>query len=141
MPTAALSRHTFSSVVYSQGIRYRRIINNDSLLSKRLDGLENFFVRSSYPSKLVTDVISKFRQLPIVLEYNNSDSSKNSMIMTPWSVTFGPGFHQTKIVAKNLNESIKLSDTWKKESPSQTPLLKVVSKRAPNLKDILFKRK
>ena len=27
-------RHTFSSVVYSQGIRYQRIINNDSLLSK-----------------------------------------------------------------------------------------------------------
>ena len=63
------------------------------------------------------------------------------MIMTPWSVTFGPGFHQAKIVAKNLNESIKLSDTWKEEFPSQTPLLKVVSKRAPNIKDILFKRK
>ena len=61
--------------------------------------------------------------------------------MTPWSVTFGPGFHQAKIVAKNLNESIKLSDTWKEESPLQTPLLKVVSKRAPNIKDILFKRK
>ena len=61
--------------------------------------------------------------------------------MTSWTVTYGPGFNKAKALAKELNESIKLSSTWKEESESNTPLLKVVSKRAPNLKDTLFKRK
>ena len=133
-------RHTFRSVVYSQGIRYRRIINNDGLLSQRLDELQEFFTRSSYPRRLVTEVLSSIRQLPRVLEYNVPDPS-SSANMTPWTVTYGPGFNRAKEVARGLNESIKLSDTWKEESEWNTPLLKVVAKRAPNLKDTLFKRK
>jgi len=61
--------------------------------------------------------------------------------MTPWIVTYGPGFDKAKQVAKSINESIKCSPSWKNENPLKVPLLKVVAKRAPNLKDTLFKRK
>ena len=37
-------RHVFRSIVYSQAIRYRRIINSDSLLSERLDELATFLL-------------------------------------------------------------------------------------------------
>ena len=137
--TSSHPRHTFSSVVYSQGIRYRRIINDDELLSFRLNELENFFINSSYPQKMVNDILSRIKHLPRVLEYNTRESSADNM--TPWTVTYGPGFEDAKVKSKELNESIRLSTSWKEESLSNTPVLKVISKRAPNLKDTLFKRK
>ena len=36
-------RHVFRSVVFSQGMRYRRIINDDGLLRSRLNELKMFF--------------------------------------------------------------------------------------------------
>ena len=43
-------RHTFRSIIFSQELRYKRIVNNDDLLDVRLKELHNFFEQSSYAS-------------------------------------------------------------------------------------------
>ena len=42
-------RHVFRSVVYSQAIRYRRIINDDKLLDVGLRDLAGYFIQCGYP--------------------------------------------------------------------------------------------
>ena len=54
-------------------------------------------------------------------------------------MTYGPGYDESKKVEKEVNESLSLSDTWK--STSQQKLVQVIPIRAPDLKDLLFKRK
>ena len=131
-------RHTFRSIVYSQGIRYRRIINNNDVLGTCLDELMNFFIKSSYPPTMVAVVLNQLKQRPRVLEYNKNDDHNR---MTPWVVTFGPGVDEARVHAQQANASLKRSQTWSRTEENNTPLIKVVTRRAPNLKDILFKRK
>ena len=129
-------RHVFRSTVYSQALRYRRIINNDSLLKERLDELSIFFVNSGYPDKFVHSIVNHVLTRPRSLVYS-SKTEKDFIV--PWVATFGPGFNESKICAKEVNEMLKLSDTWKDINVRN--VIQVIPRRAPNLKDLLFKRK
>ena len=132
-------RHTFRSIVFSQALRYRRIINDDVLLDERLAELQLFFERSSYPTDMVREVISDVRSIPRTLQYKAKDQGPPSF--TPWIVTFGAGYEETKEKAKEASNIISNSRTWSSENPERIPKLQVVTRRAPNLKDTLFKRK
>ena len=132
-------RHTFRSIIYSQGLRYRRIINSNETLSNRLEELKGFFLQSSYPPKIVNEVLDDIKSKPRTLNYNGKLQKLN--VMTPWVVTFGAGSSEAKTEAAVINRSLRLSDTWSDQNENSTPLLKVVTRRAPNLKDLLFKRK
>ena len=57
-------RHVFRSVVFSQGMRYRRIINDDVLLCERLSELCCFFVNSGYPEGLVKSILDGIARKP-----------------------------------------------------------------------------
>ena len=61
--------------------------------------------------------------------------------MTPWVVSYGPGFPEAQKKAMEVNGLISQSDTWVSETPSRIPKLKVVARRSPNIKDLLFKRR
>ena len=126
----------FRSIVYSQALRYRRIVNDDALLKTRLDELSKFFINSGYPDKLVNSVFSVVLSKPRSLAYK--PKTKKDFIVT-WVSTYGPGFNETKLCAKEINELLKLSDTWKDRNVRN--IIQVVPRRAPNLKDLLFKRK
>ena len=129
-------RHVFRSVVFSQGMRYRRIINDDDILRKRLDELKVFFVRSGYPERLLNSILDAVPNQPCSLEYSKNDEKQ---FITPWVVTYGPGYDETKKVEKEVNELLSRSETWK--NTSQRKLVQVIPRRAPNLKSLLFKRK
>ena len=45
--------HIYSSIIYSQCLRLRRIINDDQRLSNRIDELKEYFYNSNYPKKMV----------------------------------------------------------------------------------------
>ena len=130
-------RHVFRSVVLSQGMRYRRIINNDDILRERLIELKSFFIRSGYPERLISSILDAVPNQPRSLDAANNRNEKE--FITPWVVTYGPGFDDAKRVEKDVNELLILSDTWKNEN--KTKIIQVVSRRAPNLKDLLFRRK
>ena len=53
--------HIFSSVVYSQSIRYRRIINCDLRLASRLSDLKEAFLDCGYPLNMVDNITNKVK--------------------------------------------------------------------------------
>ena len=57
----------------------------------------------------------------------------------PWIATFGAGYEEAKYKCKSLNQALSLCETWRGEQVD--PVLMVVPRRAPNIKDLLFKRK
>ena len=129
-------RHTFSSIVFSQGLRFRRIINDDDLLDTRLNELREFFVFSSYDPKMVDQILSKVRATPRSLEYGVRDSATDEGLIY-WPCTYGPGYEESKHKAMESNRILSES-----HDPNISKFrFKVVPRRAPNLKDLLFKRK
>ena len=53
--------HVFSSVVYSQCVRYRRKINCDLRFQNRIYELEEAFLKSGYPPSMVANILGKVR--------------------------------------------------------------------------------
>ena len=131
-------RHTFRSIIYSQGIRNRRIINSNETLVKRLDELKGYFINSSHPANVVTKILDDIKSKPRILQYNRSSTSEH---MTPWIVTYGPRSDEARAEAKKVNRVLKQTETWRVETEDMIPYIKVINRRAPNLKDLLFKRK
>lgn len=132
-------RHTFRSIVFSQALRYRRIVNDEDLLDKRLTELQAFFEQSSYPSDMVKEVIREVRSRPRSLGYRTTN--RDPTVFTPWIITYGAGYTETKEKVTEVNDIISNSRTWINEAPPQIPKFQVVTRRAPSLKDTLFKRK
>ena len=58
-------RQTFPSIVYSQALRYRRIIKDDTLLSQRLDELGECFRRSGYGKMLSSRLVLSTNEVEI----------------------------------------------------------------------------
>ena len=73
--------HVFSSIVYSQALRYRRIINNNDLLNNRLDELYKYFRLSDYPHKMVTNIFEKVKKLPRTLGKNQVNPQSTDKIV------------------------------------------------------------
>ena len=92
-------RHVFRSIVYSQALRYRRIINDESLLKIRIDELLVFFVNSGFPDKFVRPILDSVMSKPRSLAYS-SKTEKDFVV--PWITTYGPGFNESKKCAKDV---------------------------------------
>ena len=129
--------HTFKSVAYSSFLRLRRIIIDHNLLDFRSGEMSNFLSKSDYPTGLLNsvrnDVICKYRDL----SYRNKENVTNKFEVG-WITTFGPGYDEVKGLVKNLNTSLQASPLF---SEMETPVLGVVSKRAPSLRDMLFSQR
>ena len=132
-------KHTFRSIVFSQALRYRRIINEHDLLRQRLDELKGFFVQSSYPLPMLNEVIEEVKRKPRELGYRQTDGNPKASV--PWIITYGAGHTETKTKVAELNRKISSSRTWCDEAEHNIPHFRVVTRRAPNTKDILFRRR
>lgn len=131
--------HTFRSIVYSQALRYRRVVNNEEILNLRFQELQEFFVRSSYPLDMVRGVIDEVKLKPRDLGYKTRTGTGQTT--TPWILTYGAGYEAAKKKIHSLNDTLSNSRTWLNEDPETIPKFQVVTRRAPNLRDSLFKRK
>ena len=67
------------------------------------------------------------------------NTTKQRDFVTPWIITYGPGYKEAKSAARELNELLQYSDTWR--SSTVPKILQVVPRRAPNLKGLIFRRK
>ena len=61
-------RHVFNSVVYSQALRYRRIINDNETLKLYFTELKGPFKKSGYPEKLLNGVFDDVVKRQRILE-------------------------------------------------------------------------
>ena len=82
-------RHVFNSVVYSQALRYRRIINGNDTLKLRFAELKDAFKKSGYPEKLLNGVFDDVvkRRRTLVQRPKSSEPPFN----VAWVATFGAG--------------------------------------------------
>lgn len=128
-------QHMFPSIVYSQMLRYRRIINSESVLKLRLEELSKYFLMSGYPKKMVhsvmTDVLGRKRSL----QYKK----KNNLppFQVTWVTTYTPASKVIQDIVNSTNDALKLSKTWENDRKP----VGIVHRRAPNLGSKLFKRR
>ena len=128
-------RQTFPSIVYSQALRYRRIINNDETLKIRLDELQECFINSSYPKHMVRGILNDVLKRKRSLTYTKKADKAPFPVV--WVQTFGPGTPIISELVKKANLALKQSPCWKDvERP-----LGVVSRRGKNLGDLILQRK
>ena len=127
--------HTFKSVIYSSFLRLRRIVIDQNLLEFRLLEMHSFLKASDYPDNLLysirNDVFSKDRDI----NYRNRVTDRRFDV--GWVTTFGPGYGEVKKLISRINKTLLTSPLF---SEIKHPVFGVVSRRAPNLRDILFSR-
>ena len=80
---SAHPNHVYSSIVYSQCIRLRRIINCDDRLKMRIDELKLAFMDSHYPKKMVDNISNKVLKMERKLP--KPHNSSNSSVVVPAS--------------------------------------------------------
>jgi hypothetical protein len=125
--------HIFSSIVYSQGIRIRRIVNDNYRLSQHLDELKIAFFKAKYPKKMVNNIIDKVKTLPRILQRRQpkpiNDDNKIRVVST-----FGADQPLTDILNTNslILSSSKIFSKTKTDQPFQ-----FIKKVAPSLKSTL----
>ena len=128
-------RQTFPSIVYSQCLRYKRVINDGPRLIRRLMELRECFLLSGYPKKMIDgikeDVLRRSRNLEPV----ERDTKPPAPVM--WVHTFGPQTVAIKQLVTESNKIIKQSSVWKDEPK----VMQMVCRRAKTLGDQLLQRK
>ena len=128
--------HTFKSVIYSSFLRLRRIVIDQNLLEFRLLEMHSFLKASDYPDNLLcsirNDVFSKERDI----NYRNQATDRRFDV--GWVTTFGPGYGEVKKLISRINRTLLTSPLF---SEIEHPVLGVVSRRAPSLRDILFSQR
>jgi len=128
-------KQTFPSIVYSQALRYKRIINNPKTLKLRLDELRDCFLNSGYPLKMtngiIEDVLSRTRNL----EYKAK--TKEAPFPVAWVQTYGPATSEIQTLVKEANIVLKQSPNWKDEEK----VIGLVNKRGKNIGDMVLQRK
>ena len=154
-------RHLFKNVVYSQAIRYRRIISDNETFSSRLNDLSSAFVTSGYPPQLVEEVINRVKDIPRDIRYRSRTCAEDTSRIVPWVVNFGPGYSDVRREGNRINNILsnltsnanpsddRLTDTTQTNGVNclsnvdiTNPIkIRVSYRRDRNTKDLLFRRK
>ena len=82
--------HVFSSIVYSQALRLKRIINNEDKLNIHLEEMKIDFLNAKYPKKMIENIINKVKITPRSLEKNVNHIQKEGIILTSTFVEINP---------------------------------------------------
>ena len=130
-------RSIFRSIVYSQGLRYRRIFNDDTLLDEGLKTLEGYFVDCGYPRDFVKQILDGVRKIPRSLEYKTKEDDMPFLV--PFVQPYGPGSDELE---HYINNSV---DKILREAPVfnnvSKPIVKSVYSKGPSLRNILYRQK
>ena len=77
--SSAHPNHIFSGIVYSQCLRLRRIINDNTRLKQRLSELCQALEKSDYPKKMLINISSKVLNMQRILNQpSNTTKDTNS---------------------------------------------------------------
>ena len=121
--------YSFSGIVYSQGLRLRRLINDDDRLEEQLDRLQTDFLKCNYPPKLCEDIFTKIKKLPRNLkkvEKEDSDDSDEVLVIS----THGKDQPLMNIMKKVEKDSQNIKFKYVKKTASSLGNMLVKSKRA-----------
>ena len=128
-------KQTFPSIVYSQALRYKRIINNTDTLKLRLDELRDCFLNSGYPLRMVKGIMDDVIKRARSLEYK--DKPKEAPFPVAWVQTYGPASCEIQTLVKEANIVLKQSPNWNDEDK----VIGLVNRRGKNIGDLVLQRK
>jgi hypothetical protein len=124
--TSSHPHHVKKAIPYSQALRYRRIIDDESNLKLQLTHLKSKFTTRAYPSRLVNQQVNK------VLALNRSDlltyRSKTATeaddktflpLIIPYHNNLGQHLHKHffKLWSTFINSNDKINNTFGHETP------------------------
>ena len=72
--------HVYSSIVYSQCLHLRRIINDGPRLAQRIDELKTCFYNSNYPKGMVENTSSKVKSMERSLTQPRDASKTDKLV-------------------------------------------------------------
>ena len=113
--------HMKKSIPYAQALRYRRIIEDDTILDQELETLQNNFTSRGYPLKTTNDQIKKARHLNRQTTITYKIKSTTEINFTPLVLTFSNIFNNN---AKNTVYKT-VSRIWS-ELTSMAPILQKI---------------
>ena len=125
--TSCHPNYTFSGVVYSQGIRLRRIINNNERLAIRLEELKADFRKCHYPEKLIDNLFCNVKKMERIL-------TKQPEKVTSEDVS-------VKVVTTHGRDKKLIKTLEHIEKHSESISFSYIKKTAPSLNNILVKSK
>ena len=128
--------HTFKSAIYSSFLRLRRIVIDQNLLEVRLLEMRSFLKASDYPYNLLCSIRNDVFDKETDINYRNRVTDRRFDV--GWVTTFGLGYGEVKKLISRINKALLTSPLF---SEIEHPVLGVVSRRAPNLRDILFSQR
>ena len=80
--------HTFSSIVYSQGLHIWCIVGDNYRLANHLDKLKQSFFKANYHQKIVNNILDKVKSMPHILQrkiqpaHNDNNDNRIRIIST-----------------------------------------------------------
>jgi hypothetical protein len=136
--TSSHPKHTTRAIPYSQAIRYRRIIDNDDLLTTELANLSKLFLKRGYPLELLNEKFDYVKHMSrqSVLQYKDKKDKEIAFKKYLRGKSFLPlivPYHQA--LEKDLKSC--LLPLWSEMINSKSDLRKVFSNEFPQ---IVFKR-
>lgn len=149
--TSGHPTHVMRSIPFSQGLRYRRIIDDDTVLEKELGNLANLFALRGYPKPLLNDTFSKVKDITrdSTLLYKDVLSKRASFTrflkgksFLPLIITYNNCFVNNDlrcflngIWSELISSSILLTNVFSTESPQ------IVYKRGCTIGNLLISTK
>ena len=128
--------HTKRSIPFSQAIRYRRIITEDSVLQQQLLELKDKFVIRGYPQHLILQQINKAQNIPRneTLTYKNKEhQTLQTDNFLPLIINYHPSF-----TSRNKDNIYKICTAgWQSLLDSNSKLSTIFKNTTPK---IVFKR-
>lgn len=130
-------RHVFRSIVYSQALRYKRIINNQTLLRIEMENLSGYFYACGYPEPLVQRTIDTVMDTSRSLDYKAKPDDKSFHV--PFKFPYGSGSMELQShINGRIDASLREAPVFKS---SKIPVLKTVFTRGATISSLLFKQK
>ena len=123
--------------MYSQAIRYRRIINDDSILEEQLSKLSGYFTKCGYPEPMVKEIVDQVKIKPRILEY--TVKSDDRPFHAPMLSQYGVGSEEVKtFINRDLNNNLMKAPIF---ADYDKPILRTVYTKAPSLRNMLYNQR
>lgn len=133
-------RHIFSSIPYSQSIRYRRIIDSNEIYLSELRSLEQKFITRGYPKHILTEAFDKASQKNVnqLRNYRSAADKRSEFLKFLKGRSFIPLIlpYHTLLTSKQFKA--KFDHVWYQFCHVSPPIATVFQNEKPQ---IVFKRR
>ena len=121
--------HLKRNIIYSQALRYKRIISNPHKLKTELNTLKRIFIARGYPARMIRQQFDKITQIPrtqlLMNKNKTTPTQRKPLLKTPYN----PHNHAFKEQVKLLWHDTITENTLKQLWPTTPAFIEVTDKK------------